>query len=149
MTIHASPLITLIYTSTALSLNDSQVYQKIALSSAKYNESREITGLLLVYNGLITQILEGRAQVVDELYSRIAVDQRHKSPIVLHREAISARDFPHWSMGYQDIDNDDNERAVFNLTLASLQRVIPKGIPHTASSLISSFAKTSGLIEVA
>lgn len=74
----------------------------------KNNTLAGITGLLL-YNGHGTflQVLEGDDEVVDELYSRINKDTRHRRINCLGRRRISQRSFPDWSMGFKSLDDED------------------------------------------
>ena len=57
-----------------MTLGQIRAIQEVSL---KKNELHEITGLLVMDGGIIIQILEGKEEVVRELYSRIKNDDRH------------------------------------------------------------------------
>ena len=135
----------LVYTSAALASADNSIYENIAHISKTHNDSANITGLLLVHNGLIMQILEGRKQDVEDLYARIENDTRHRNPQVLLRRSIETRDFPHWSMGYQCSVKRDVDQSIFKLSQISLAQAIPKSISSASRGLLSSFSLSSGL----
>ena len=56
------------------------------------------------------QVLEGPRETVQQLHDKIALDPRHKQMITLLKGKIEERQFPNWSMGFQNIDelNDDD-----------------------------------------
>jgi hypothetical protein len=68
------------------------------------NVEKEVTGLLLYGYSNFIQLLEGDETVVRDLYSRrIAIDPRHRDPVILHQANISKRLFKEWSMAFQPI----------------------------------------------
>ena len=73
----------------------------------KFNQEHDITGMLAYRSGIFLQILEGEKYLVQELFGRIAMDQRHESIRVLIKQECTERLFPHWSMAYKKIDNAD------------------------------------------
>ena len=91
----------LVYLSTARSLfSDSDLMDLLKKSQAN-NQAAGITGLLLYSNGNFIQLLEGEAEIVRALYSRITQDPRHHNCIQLFDRATQARLFPEWSMGFR------------------------------------------------
>lgn len=50
-------------------------------------------------NGIFLQCLEGERLVVNSLYHRILLDQRHHDPAILDFEEIVCHEFGSWSMG--------------------------------------------------
>ena len=64
------------------------------------NRARGVTGALLHYDGRYLQVLEGRAEAIDQCFDRIQSDQRHERITALHRAPIEAARFPAWSMRY-------------------------------------------------
>lgn len=75
--------------------------------SREKNHRLAVTGLLLYRGGNFLQVLEGDEPVVRELYDTIRRDPRHKDHYTLFEEAIDAREFPDWSMAFQDLDGGD------------------------------------------
>ena len=71
------------------------------------NTGLGITGMLLYKDGNFMQVLEGPDPAVQERFDRIAQDPRHKGVIVLLREQVAERQFPDWSMGFQNLRDVD------------------------------------------
>jgi len=71
----------------------------IASHAAQNNKTLEITGLLLVSDNVIFQVLEGAKAHVDMIYSRITEDTRHSGLLLLLSRPIAQREFSHWSSG--------------------------------------------------
>jgi Sensors of blue-light using FAD len=67
------------------------------------NHSLGITGMLLYKDGDFMQALEGPEDVVRRLSAKIAKDPRHKEFVALVEGTSARREFPDWSMGFQDL----------------------------------------------
>lgn len=71
------------------------------LTFARANNSRHgVTGALLFNNGCFAQVLEGEQVAVQQIYERIACDQRHRKITMLKAGYAGPRDFAAWSMAY-------------------------------------------------
>lgn len=79
------------------------ILTKSRLNNAKLN----ITGMLLYKDGNIIQVLEGEETVVRTLYAKIARDPHHQAIIKLLQGTIEGRQFPEWSMGFNDLNHVD------------------------------------------
>lgn len=102
-------LITLVYVSSAVrSFKDSDLVD-ILRFSRESNAKKGITGLLLFNDGNFMQILEGDAQVVDDLHLKITNDHRHTGIVTLLRRPIQNRNFSEWKMGFKDIGTLNEE----------------------------------------
>ena len=78
------------------------------LEQARQNNAElGITGMLLYKDKSFLQVLEGNADAVHGLYSRIQQDERHEKVKTLFDEPVEARDFPEWTMGFQNLDGTD------------------------------------------
>lgn len=98
------PLIQLIYVSSAhQELSDAEL-DAILESSVRHNTPQQVTGLLLYSAGGFMQVLEGETAAVEETYSRICRDPRHKNILELAREEIAGREFDRWAMGFRRLD---------------------------------------------
>lgn len=95
------PLIHLIYVSTAREEFDTPELDRILDTAVRRNGERRVTGMLLYAGGTFMQVLEGEAADVDETFARICRDRRHTGIILIEREAIAARSFDTWSMGFR------------------------------------------------
>jgi hypothetical protein len=83
--------------------------EAIAAQSADNNAKLGITGILLTGGGLFFQILEGPAEVVDGVYSKIAADRRNREVLLLGVQAeVPDRLFPDWAMARVDLDAQGN-----------------------------------------
>ncbi|MEQ8662676.1 MAG: BLUF domain-containing protein [Gammaproteobacteria bacterium] len=93
-------LIHCIYASAANGAFDAAARREL-LQRARANNARlGVSGILLYVDGSFFQVLEGEADVVDELFLRIAGDTRHGNVTEIIREPIVRRAFPDWSMGF-------------------------------------------------
>ena len=81
-------LIQLIYVSSATKEMSENELASILKSSAKNNEEREITGMLLYGQGRFIQVLEGESIEVEVLMSRINADPRHSFITIIERNVI-------------------------------------------------------------
>ena len=89
-----------IYSSDAApSLNEEEVELLVARAHVS-NDAHAITGVLL-YSGLhFLQVLEGSRESVEQLFARVSSDPRHTGVTLLFSEAVPARLFPSWGMGW-------------------------------------------------
>ena len=90
----------LTYLSNAPTLRDLDI-QAILEVSRKNNQRDEITGLLMIRDGVIFQMLEGDKGRVLSAFQRISKDARHNSiKILFEAEEDAERIFPQWQMGF-------------------------------------------------
>jgi Sensors of blue-light using FAD len=73
---------------------------RILAKSRKNNARLDVVGGLLFGEGYFLQCLEGDVRIVQNLYSKIETDQRHRDVTVLLQASISTRTFGAWSMKY-------------------------------------------------
>ena len=77
------------------------------LERCRVNNARlQITGMLLYHGGRFLQLLEGDEAPVRERYEVIAADERHKWISLVMTGPNATRDFPDWTMGFRDLDQD-------------------------------------------
>jgi Sensors of blue-light using FAD len=63
------------------------------------NLRHDITGLMMIDNGLVIQWIEGRRDVVRGLWDKLLRDTRHHCIVeLLHRDFQEQRLYPNWSM---------------------------------------------------
>lgn len=75
------------------------------LDQARSNNARDnVTGMLIYSGGQFLQALEGDASDVDAIFSRIAVDPRHRDVHMFLDHNIPSRTFSDWSMGFAITD---------------------------------------------
>ena len=68
-------------------------------TSEKNNPEKGITGCLLIGSNSYLQFLEGPSCAVEELYSKIKIDSRHKNVKKLHDQSIEEKLFSSKSGG--------------------------------------------------
>lgn len=97
-------LIQVIYVSSAVKLMAEPELEAMLETAKAANDRHHISGLLLYKDGNFMQAIEGEATAVNQLLSNIQLDQRHTGFIELLRESIEEREFPHWAMGYRNLN---------------------------------------------
>ncbi len=75
--------------------------------SRERNSIAGITGMMLYKDGYFLQAIEGGKKEVCGLRDRIMGDPRHGSFIVLQDGPVGRREFPDWTMGFQDLEESD------------------------------------------
>lgn len=96
----------LIYSSTAAyPFSDTELQDLLAKARSR-NEQYGVTGVLLYHEGQFMQLLEGEAEAVHTLYSKIEQDARHTGIFKLADKPISARSFAEWAMAFQPVEAD-------------------------------------------
>jgi Sensors of blue-light using FAD len=92
-------LVRLMYASRAVPAVDQEELIAILKKSKANNAKSGVTGALCFSEGVFMQVLEGGRNAVNQLYSRIAADARHRDVVLLDYEEIEERRFSGWSMG--------------------------------------------------
>jgi Sensors of blue-light using FAD len=88
------------YVSTPRAGLDEAQVRDILKSARRHNTPRGLTGFLAFSPEHFVQVLEGGRAALTECFTRIALDQRHHSVVLLAFEPIRQREFSDWSMGY-------------------------------------------------
>jgi hypothetical protein len=92
-------LIQLTYASRTTRILGPADVKDILTTSQRNNAAAGVTGALCLANGIFLQQLEGDRNVVNQIYTRILDDERHKDTAILDFGEISARCFGQWNMG--------------------------------------------------
>lgn len=89
-------------------LNDNELEE--LLETCRSNNARlGVTGMLMYIDGKFIQVLEGSKEIINDLYSRIVADKRHKKISKIIEGRTSSRNFPDWNMGFQSMSGRDFE----------------------------------------
>lgn len=97
---HPMPVIQLVYASEAANnLTDLDVLD-ILQKAQDRNHTLKVSGLLLFDGRTFIQLLEGEVAIVENLYSVISQDPRHKHVELLGRFPVEAPAMPTWAMAY-------------------------------------------------
>lgn len=97
----------LVYQSTANPNLTPKDISNILNTARDFNKKNNITGCLIFYNQKFLQILEGDKTTVEELYSRIKLDERHTEVKLLVDLFKRERIFNNWSMAFVDLDSEE------------------------------------------
>ena len=66
------------------------------------NERAHVSGILVVTSNQFLGILEGDERDLDNLWLRLERDDRHRGLVRIGDAACGARQFPSWTLTYQD-----------------------------------------------
>jgi len=108
-----SQLKRVVYVSEKTNVSDNTLKNIIA-SSKKNNPEQDVTGCLLSGSNSFLQLLEGPADFIDTLYSKISKDNRHENVVTLCDEKIDERLFLSWSMKLAPFENMEWSNGDFN-----------------------------------
>ena len=97
-------MLRLIYVSQAVGLNESDI-DAILEKSIANNAKVDVTGCLLLNEGMFLQFLEGPQAAVQKTFEKIKKDPRHRDVEVLHAMTIETRVFHQWAMTFKPICN--------------------------------------------
>lgn len=115
---------------------------KIGEISQRNNQRDQITGVLLCFNQIFFQILEGEETKIEKVYEKILVDHRHTDILCLKMENdIPERMFPDWDMKVIILDEDEDLliqpiKALLK-TLIESHRILEKYTQSTILKIIS------------
>ena len=123
-------LVRLLYVSRAQSPEVVNTTQSILDSARKYNIANGITGILCFGGGLYLQAVEGGRAQVNELYSHIVRDPRHRDVVLLDYQEISERRFGGWTMGQVNL-------AKLNASIVLKYSEKPELDPYSVSGTVS------------
>lgn len=91
-------LVRLIYTSKLNDGVDPSELARIHETALRNNAKTGMTGMLAFGNDKFLQVLEGGRVAVNQVFTKIAADPRHKYALLLEYTEIVERDFDQWSM---------------------------------------------------
>lgn len=126
---------TICYLSKAEALKDSELKSMFDFILMK-NPTLNITGALLYYNGFFLQVLEGKKEVITDLFLNIRKDKRHKNIMLILDQKIENRIFEN----YEATFNIMKTKADIEKLNAYLSRYDFKNkYPNNIKSLIEPF----------
>ena len=136
----------LVYISTATHmLNQDELLDILGVSRTN-NEKNNLTGMLLYGEGVFIQVLEGDEQALEQTYSVIERDDRHRSIIKMTEGNITARNFPNWRMGFKAANA--NELAEFDTYINPRQPgFLSSEKSNTVINMLKTFASSNRMSE--
>ncbi|WP_158881522.1 BLUF domain-containing protein [Rhodanobacter sp. L36] len=118
-------LIAVVYSSVTVRSLGVRDIDGLLMDAREFNHSVHVTGVLLHHRDKFFQYFEGAPEAVDRVYARIKRSSKHGHLIEYLHEAISARQFVNWQMGFAEppltlLDQLCNEQ--WTMTLPALRR---------------------------
>jgi len=87
-----------------------QEIENIGIMSSRNNKQINVTGMLVFFEKIFYQIIEGDDKKIDQLFAKIAKDPRHHDIVRLKTEyGVKERLFPTWGMKMINLDNNVDE----------------------------------------
>lgn len=118
-----SSLRSLLYTSRLAAGYGPTEVGRIVKQAREMNAIHGITGVLVFDGDWFAQYVEGAADAMDVLELHLRADPRHSDFTAIDIDSPSnERRFPHWVMGYADLDVDGS-----NLDISALAQVSEQG----------------------
>ncbi len=97
----------LVYTSTAVTHFSEEDLIDLLNQSRGTNKKIGITGMLIHTRGKFIQVLEGEKSVVNNLYTKIEQDDRHKKITMVMEGESEERIFKDWAMGFKRLGDHE------------------------------------------
>ncbi|KOO75646.1 BLUF domain-containing protein [Stenotrophomonas maltophilia] len=98
------PLRAIAYVSEATRNLTAERLQQLVTDAMLFNESADVTGVLLFDGTRFLQYLEGPEAGVGAAYTRILAASSHNGLVELNRGRVGRRQFPHWRMHSVRVD---------------------------------------------
>jgi hypothetical protein len=74
------------------------------------NTRKEISGMLIYFDGTFVQFLEGPKNNIDLLFKKISNDKRHEDIILLIEGSSEKREFEDWSMAFKKLTQPETAK---------------------------------------
>jgi hypothetical protein len=94
----------LVYTSVANKKMSDEDLKKLLVKIRAKNSLVNITGMLLYLDPFFLQVLEGEANMLDELFNIIKQDSRHHKVSLIYKKPLEERVFSNWTMGFNRVN---------------------------------------------
>ncbi|MCC5612982.1 BLUF domain-containing protein [Nostoc sp. CHAB 5834] len=128
----------IVYFSSSISLFQETDLISLLQQSRSHNVTAGITGILLINQGSIVQVLEGRQETIKALYKQIEKDQRHTDVIKIVDCPIKERLFARWSMGCKSITNHQLELIKTIVDLGEVDWLLAKPSTNSIVNVLKS-----------
>ena len=80
----------------------------------RFNLAKGISGILIVKNKSVFQLIEGSEADVKALYNKIQGDKRHKNPEIIYEGHTQFRNIPFLGMALTiDFEENDEDKKIF------------------------------------
>lgn len=132
-----------LYISQELKPFNKQDLHRLVEGASRTNEKNGITGCLHYTEGFFLQYIEGPEECIRDTILRIKADSRHKIFYSASDDQLPARNFPVWSMHWEDggaISDGSNAVVALNDTLDPFKRIAKNTEMDRTFSLYSQIA---------
>ncbi|TVZ27320.1 FAD-dependent sensor of blue light [Gillisia sp. Hel_I_86] len=86
------------------SLTEEKIQQVLNYSRNRNNENG-ITGILLYSDGNFFQVLEGKKELLESLFSRVKTDKRHQNVMVIFEKEVSLPKFDMYQSNFISLNS--------------------------------------------
>lgn len=100
-------MLSIVYSSAASQRFSHDDLAALLEQSRSSNAHDDLTGLLVYRDGRFLQLLEGPDDAVRKRMAVIEADDRHGTIRVLLEDEIEERQFPDWTMSFNETENGD------------------------------------------
>lgn len=132
----------IIYFSTAVGPQTKGVLTEILSSSRRWNEQKEVTGLLIAGGYRYLQVVEAEHDALQLTIDRILRDRRHTRIDILVDRSIAERCFPDWSMAFC-ADPALDQYASFSDLAAVLREAVDSSLRAQVDKFEATFCTSS------
>jgi len=131
-----------VYMSTAVGVLRAEELDRIYLRAQSANAGAGITGLMLFYEGVFLQVLEGPHAGVTGLLEKIRRDRRHSNLVVLESGPVAARSFAQSPMHFIAARNlSAGEKQAFSELRQAVAARTGHALPHLGlADFLAAFA---------
>jgi hypothetical protein len=131
-----------VYMSAAVGVLRAEELDRIYLRAKSANAGANITGLMLFYEGVFFQVLEGPAAGVTSLLEKIRRDRRHGNLVVLESGPVAERSFAQSPMHFIAARNlSVGEKQAFSELRHAVAARAGHQLPHLGlSDFLAAFA---------
>jgi len=112
----------LVYQSVSVANMTAGELTRMVTAARKFNETQNISGVLIFDGEKFLQILEGEKSCIEEVYGKIKNDKRHKNVNTMWRGKISTRTFGCWSLALLHADDKPLIDKIGNLSFSKVDR---------------------------
>ncbi len=126
----AETLHQLLYVSSATETFQEDDLVPILEKARENNTKLNITGMLLYHEGSFIQVLTGPKDAVENLYSKIEKDDRHKNSRILLKHDVDSRQFENWTMGFYNTNSNVTKK------IPGLNNFLKKGFENIEGSRV-------------
>lgn len=111
----------------------------------KYNEKEDITGMLLYSGDHFVQLIEGPAENLKKLFSRINQDNHHTNIIKLADGKITHRLFADWTMGFESVAEESlaGLKGYVNPVSTQFENSLPEQEEDSPVAILKQFAQNN------